>query len=133
MASTPDFDAYHFWKRIRQHLGDAISMTGTSEVTCSDESDWHDWLLANESKGDLRSADLRAIFDLGVSSWEEFEDPPPPITHGVSNSTMKTEGSDEAPRQRRSGSSGPRRDPRAASLIRQTYDGLPSDAELESQ
>ena len=115
------------FKELRGFVSEVVS-----EV-CADESDWHDWLLANESKGDLRSADLRAIFDLGVSSWEEFEDPPPPITHGVSNSTMKTEGSDEAPRQRRSGSSGPRRDPRAASLIRQTYDGLPSDAELESQ
>lgn len=102
--------------------------------SCEDESDWHDWLLANESKGDLRSTDLRAIFDLGASSWDEFEDPPPPITHGVSNTTLApTESeSEEAIRQRRLASSNGQRDARAASLVRHSYCGLPC-AELESQ
>jgi len=105
--------------------------------SCEDgSSDWHDWLLANESKGDLRSTDLRAIFDLGASSWEEFEDPHPSITHGVSNTTLApTESeSEEAKCQKRLASSKVKgqRDARAASLVRDSYCGLPC-AELESQ
>jgi len=99
----------------------------TSPRSGEDESDWHDWLLANESKGDLRSADLRAIFDHGASSWKDFEDPPPPITHGVSNTTLASiESESEGSRQRRPASSG-QRDPRTASLVRHSY------SELESQ